>query len=245
VRGRPVLGKPVCPPTVQSIDHQYCTLNGYDWQAYVVLVRQLFIFTPCLLCGQLHVLKIRAFLWRKVRSPEDGLNTEIIIILIFCKTAKEQGWQYTKRLLPPFVIPYCVICREPVMAYIRQYPDGAIHSAIASPMMGTIDIRTIRRHVRLAMHLIKDASLQLWEFLSGLSGYASLPAHRPGASPLESLDKAAQEMDRAATRVQGCSAETIPVLVYVHALNVYTRARNPIVPVPTLVLQATFFHDTS
>jgi hypothetical protein len=244
VRGRPVFGGPVRPPTIKTID-QYCTLAKYDWQAYVELLRQIFTFTPCLLCGQLHALKIRSFLVRKVRSPEDGCNTLIIIILIFCQTAKEQGKQYTKRLLPPFVIPYCVICRETVLAYVRLHPDGAIHAAVASLMMGTVDIRTMRRHVRLAMHLIKDAALNLWEFMSELPVYTTLPDHRPGASPLESLDKAAQELDRAAARVQGGSAAAIPVLVYVHALNVYARANHPIVPVSTLVLRAVFFHDTS
>ena len=244
MRGRPVFGGPIRPPTILTIE-EYCSLNGYDWQAFIALVLRLFAFTPCLLCGQLHAVKIHAYLWRKVRSPAEGSNTEITIISIFCSIAREQGKQYTKRLLPPFVIPYCVICREIVLTYVRQYPDGAIHAASACAMMGTVDVRTVRRHVRLEMQLIGDASLRLIEFLSSLPGYAMVPDHRAGASMLESLDTAGAEMDRTATRVQGGIAARIPVLAYVHALNVYARAKQAIAAPLTLVLRAVVFRDTS
>ena len=229
---------------MQTIE-RYCTLNGYNCQAYVALIRLAFTFIPCLLCGEIHEISIHAYLWRLVRDPASGLNLEIAIISIFCPIAKERGSQYTKRLLPPFVIPYCVICRESVMAYLREHPDGAIHVAIASRLMGTVDGRTIRRHVRDAMGLIKDSSLQLWEVLSTLPGYAVVPDHRAGASAVESLEKAGEEMDRAAMRVQGGTAARIPVLAYVHACSVYARARQKIVPPLSLVLRAVVFHDTS
>jgi len=190
-------------------------------------------------------MRIHVRLWRKVRSPEDGKNIEITIIAIICLSAKKKGTQYTKRLLPPFVIPYCVIGRERVMAYVRRFPDGIIHVATASKMMGTVDIRTIRRHVLETKKLIEDAALRLSEFLSAITGYGGLPDHRPGQSPVESLDKAAKEMDRAAARVQGGSAPTIPPMVYVHALGVYTRAGKRLIPPLSLVLRAVVFHDTS
>lgn len=180
-----------------------------------------------------------------MRYPADGKNTEITIIAIICLSAKREGTQYTKRLLPPFVIPYCVISREGVLAYVRRFPDGIIHVATASEMMGTVDIRTIRRHVRGTMKLIEDAALRLSEFLSAIAGYGGLPDHRAGQSPLESLDKAAKEMDRAAARVQGGSAPRIPPMVYVHAVDVYARARERLIPPLSLVLRAVVFHDTS
>jgi hypothetical protein len=211
----------------------------------VELVRQLFAILPCLLCGQRHAVKFHAYPWRKVRSAEEGGNTEVAIVSIFCASAKKKKTQYTKRLLPAFVIPYCVICRDYVVAYLSKYPDGAIHAALACAMMGTVDIRTVRRHVRLGMHLIRDASLRLQEFLSSVPGYARLPDHRVGTSALEALETAGAEMDRAARRAQGGTAATIPVLAYVHALNVYARARQPIAAPLTLVLKIVVFHDTS
>jgi hypothetical protein len=168
----------------------------------------------------------------------------ITIIVIFCQQAKDLEKQYTMRMLPPFVIPYCVICRETVLAYLRLYPDGPIHSAIASQMMGTVDMRTVRRHLRRATQLISDATLALWEFLDALPIGTPLP-HHGGASPIGLLDMAAQGIDREAARVPGALSTVIPVIVYVHALDVYARARQPIVPVSTLVLRAVFFHDTS
>lgn len=168
----------------------------------------------------------------------------ITIIVIFCHQAKDLGKQYTMRLLPPFVIPYCVICRETVHAYLRLYPNGPIHSAIASQMMGTVDMRTIRRHLRRATQLISDAALRLWEFLDTLPIATPLP-HPGGASPIEFLDIAAQEIEREASGVSGAVTAVIPIIVYVHVLDVYARARQPIIPVSTLVLRAVFFHDTS
>ena len=142
------------------------------------------------------------------------------------------------------MIPYCMICRETVMAYLRLYPDGTIHSTIASRMMGTVDIRTIRRHVRWSMQLIEDAALTLWDFLDEVPVGTSFPDRR-GSLPLEFLDAAAQEIDREAQRVRGTTAPVIPAIVYVHALDVYARACQPLAPVSTLVLRSVFFHDTS
>jgi hypothetical protein len=190
-------------------------------------------------------VRIHAHLWRKVRSPADGKNTEITIIAIICLLAKRQGTQYTKRLLPPFVIPYCVIGRDSVMAYVRRFPHGIIHVATASEMMGTVDIRTIRRHLLETKKLIEDATLRLSECLSGIPAYARVPDHRPGQSPVESLEEAAKEMDRAAARVQGGSAPRIPPMVYVHAVGVYARAGKRLIPPLSLVLRAVVFHDTS
>ena len=214
-------------------------------QGFEALLIQIFTFAPCLLCGQVHAMKIHVRLWRKVRSPVDGKNIEITIIAIICLSTKKKGTQYTKRILPPFAIPYCVINREAVLAYVRQFPDGIIHVAIASEMMGTVDIRTIRRHVLETKKLIVDAALRLSEFLSAIAGYGELPDHRLGQSSVESLDKAAKEMDRAAARVQGGSAPTIPPMVYVHAVGVYARGGGRLISPLSLVLRAVVFHDTS
>jgi len=119
-----------------------------------------------------------------------------------------------------------------------------MHPAIASLMMGTVDIRTMRRHLRWTMQLIEDVALTLWDFLDEVPVGTSFPDRR-GSLPLEFLDAAAQEIDREAQRVRGTIAPVIPAIVYVHALDVYARACQPFVPVSTLVLRAVFFHDTS
>jgi hypothetical protein len=208
-------------------------------------VRRFFTVAPCLLCGQVHALKIRSLLARKVRSPEKETNTLITIIMIICPTAKERGRQYTKRLLPPFVIPYCVICREPVLAYLRLYPEGILHTVIASRMMGTVDLPTIRRHLKRARQLIKDAARRRGERLR--TPYVSPPLAGEGMeeSAHGPLQMAGQESEHPADPRQADGGGALPVLVYVHALDMDARARDPLISVTTLVLRAAGFHDSS
>jgi len=90
-------------------------------------------------------------LWRTVRSPELGQNTEVTIVSIICGRAKEAGKPYSKRILPPFVIPYCQIGREGVMAYLGRFPDGRIVYRFGNELLGARDIRTIRRHIAMGL----------------------------------------------------------------------------------------------
>ena len=39
----------------------------------------------------------------------DGRNHELVIVSLICQEAKQQHKQYTKRMLPWFVIPECNI----------------------------------------------------------------------------------------------------------------------------------------
>jgi hypothetical protein len=203
------------------------------------------MYIPCLLCGQIHPLSIHAYLERKVRSPEDGQNMAITIIAIICRRAKEQGTQYTKRILPPFVIPYCVISRERVWAYLCRFPDGRLHSVIASQMLGTVDLRTIRRHLREALTAVKEAALQLARVLSTIPAFATLPDGRGRESELKVLCAAAEQMNEAAVKLRGGSAPRIPALGYLHAVSVYRRARRPLKIPLTSVVRLVVFHDTS
>ncbi len=134
----------------------------------------------CPLCGQIHALKVHACLWRKVRSPAEAENVPIRVVSIICRAAKEAGKQYSKRILPPFVIPYCQIVRDGVAAYLRRYPDGSLVYAVGLELLGAWDRRTVRRHIGWALQLIGVACLQLAQLLSGLPAYATLPQPRLG-----------------------------------------------------------------
>lgn len=184
-------------------------------------------------------------LWRKIRSPEEAANTEIAIIAIICRRAKKQGKQYTKRILPPFVIPYCVISREAVLEYLCRFPDGTPHPQIASEMFGTVDARTMRRHLREALTEIKKATLMITEFLTEIPGLAMLPEGRANESEWEYLGRSAEEMSRAAVKVRPGTAVMLAPLLYLHAVSVYRRAKNPLIPPLSLVLRTVVFHDTS
>jgi hypothetical protein len=193
-----------------------------------------------------HGLRIHAVLWRKVRSPEEGENIDVTIISIVCVTAKEGGKQYTKRILPPFLIPYCQITREGVLEYLRQVPDGRVIYRVGLALMGARDIRTIRRHISMAMATIGKAVVELAGLLSEVGAHAALPEPRQEQSPPECLEELSQRLERT-RRTGGCeSASTrVPPMVYLHLLSVVERSRRPLATPLSSVLKRPLFHDTS
>jgi hypothetical protein len=209
------------------------------------LLIELARFVPCPLCGEVHELRIHAMLWRKVRSPEQGENTAIVIVAIICGRAEEAGKQYTKRIVPPFVIPYCQIGREGVLAYLGRFPDGRIVYRIGNDLLGARDIRTIRRHVAMGLATIAAAGLELARLLSGLPAHGTLPQPQLNRSAGQYLDELSQQMDRAARRAGGSRGSEIPPIVYAHLVSVVARSPGPLATPLSRVLRAAVFHDSS
>jgi hypothetical protein len=188
---------------------------------------------------------VHAVLLRKVRSPEEGENVEVTIISIVCLKAKESGKQYTKRLLPPFLIPYCQISRHGVMGYLGRFSDGRVEYALGVRMLGARDIRTIRRHIAMGLATISAAALELASLLSGLPAHATLPDRQLNESPGQYLQELSKQMDRAARRAGGTRVSETPPMVYAHLVSVVERsARGVAIPL-TSVLRAAVFHDSS
>lgn len=184
-------------------------------------------------------------LWRKVRSPEQGENIDITIISIVCVTAKEAGKQYTKRILPPFLIPYCQIGREGVMAYLGRFPDGRIVYRFGNELLGARDLRTIRRHIAMGLATIAAAGLELARLLSGLPAHATLPEPQLKQSPGQYLQELSQQMHVAARRAGRSRGSETPPMVYAHLVSVVDRSPGPLGTSLTCVLKAALFHDTS
>jgi hypothetical protein len=183
-------------------------------------------------------------LWRKVRSAKEGENIDVTIISIVCVTAKEAGKQYTKRILPPFVIPYCQIGREGVMGYLGRFPDGRVEYAAGLQMLGARDIRTIRRHIAMGLATIAAANLGLASLLSGLPAHATLPEPQLNESPGRYLQELSEQMDRAAQRAGGGRGSETPPMVYAHLVSVVERSPEPLATSLTCVVKAALFHDT-
>jgi hypothetical protein len=190
-------------------------------------------------------LRIHAALWRKVRSPESEEKTVITIVSIICRGAKRRGRQYTKRLLPPFVIPFCQIAREGVLAYLRRFPDGRIVYRLASSMLGARDPRTIRRHLAMGTAQIAEATLALAALLSEVPLYASVPQRRLGQSDCAYLEELVEQTHRGRRRACGGAQSRIPSLVYVHLAGLFRLCSRPLAPPLTRVLRGVVFHDTS
>ena len=181
---------------------------------------------PCLLCGEIHKLRVHAKLIRKIRTEEDK-NTDILIISIYCTRAKEKGLQYTKRILPSFVIPECNIILEYILKYIAVYPDDLIDYEKAGIILGTYDNRTIHKHIQLARKMIADTNLHLCELFSSLSSYAHLPEEKTGEGEYAYLTSLVNEANQATIRIRGNVADEIKDIVYVHIEYVFGKSRNP------------------
>jgi hypothetical protein len=214
-------------------------------QDFLRLLFTLAGFIPCPLCGDIHEPQIHALLKRKYRDTTTTTNQVILIPVVRCPSAKAKGLAYTKRILPPFLHPFCVIRLDCAMDHLRQYPEGHVGCAEACSMLGAGDPRTARRHLRLTLEGIKTAALQVSTILSDHPSYASLGKHRSGQTPMEVLEEAGEQLQRAAGRLKGGGIGAIPVQLYVYAVGVAGRAKKRLAISLTLVLRIWLFHDTS
>ena len=114
-------------------------------------------------------------------------NDSIRIIQIICYEAEEEGKQYTKRLLPSFLIPHCVIRLDTTLqAYKIPEKDKELVEK-ACELMGCIDERTARRHLAGINLAVGTASLQLAEIIAANPELGSFPEHDPHESSIGRL----------------------------------------------------------
>ncbi|WP_216664412.1 hypothetical protein, partial [Oceanispirochaeta sp. M1] len=77
-----------------------------------------------MLCNTIHPLTVHAYPSRSYRDPETGENKRIRIIVIICESARRLEKQYTKRILPDFLVPYGVIRSDKVLGAIQYKSDS-------------------------------------------------------------------------------------------------------------------------
>lgn len=208
-------------------------------------MRKLALGVPCLLCGRVHELKIHSCPERKVRVADTGVNATIVIVVIVCARAKERGAQHYKRILPPFVTPYCVIRRDAVLDYLKVYPSGSMHYRVALSMLGALDKRTIRRHLAEALTLIGIAVTQIASLLAQMASLATMPSRAATEPGPVYLQKLSAELNQGARRASGAHAHSIPAVVFVHIAGVAKRHRGALAASMTSVFRALVFADTS
>jgi hypothetical protein len=191
-----------------------------------------------------HPLKVHSYVNRRVRFSETCTNATILIIVIVCVAAKAQGRQYTKRMLPPFLVPFCVIRRDGVLDYLGRHPDGRLDYRHAQEHLGALDRRTIRRHLEEARQLIGEALQEAATLLAEYVFWATLPPRPMAQTDLEHLKAMSAELSRAACRACGGAARSIPALILVHLRGVVLRHHGAPAVSMTSVLRALVFHDT-
>lgn len=104
------------------------------------------------------------------------------MIVVQCDQARAAGRQYTKRLLPDFLIPHSPIRLDRVLeAELKRREKGASLED-CSFIMGCLELRTVRKHLKRLYAAASAVALQLSECLAHTPQYARLPEPQPGQS---------------------------------------------------------------
>lgn len=114
-------------------------------------------------------------------------NDSIRIIQIICYGAKAEGKPYTKRLLPSFLIPNCIIRLDTTLQAYKIPEKGKELVGKACELMGCIDERTVRRHLAGIKFAVGEALLQLAEIIALKPELGSFPEHEPYESSIGRL----------------------------------------------------------
>ena len=187
---------------------------------------------------------MHAILVRLVRTGEER-NSKILILAIYCLRAKRQGRQYTKRILPPFVIPECNITLENVLGYLNAHPGQPIDYDAASAGLGSYDQRTLKRHILAGVEMIRRAGVLAGELLALLSAYAHLPSMKVGDTELGNLQVLCGELHEVAQKISGGPTRAVSQAVFVHLVYVHSKSRNSLATPLNRVFREVAFADTS
>ena len=94
------------------------------------------------------------------------MNDNDLVVCAICEIAHEQGRQYTKRFLPDFLVPGCVIRLDATLRAVKAGIGTPELIQRACMIMGCEDERTVKRHVELATDSISRANLYLCEVMA-------------------------------------------------------------------------------
>ena len=225
-------------------------LAGFDVQAYLATVTRAAAGRPCLLCGNRHAARIRAWCERLVRCA-DGRNHELVIVSLICQEAKQQHKQYTKRMLPWFVIPECNIRLDRVLNLLKlveRHPSGGMRLAYeqADAVIGSVCEHTIARHLKWARRLVAEGTLEASELVAELVPFAALPEVRAGGRGLAELHRCLRALTVAGRRAHGrVAGAALGIIGCLHLRYVVVRARNPVAIPLNRVLRRGVWFDTS
>jgi len=133
---------------------------------FVAKLCLIFTVEPCVLCGTIHPFDIHCYPQRKARNPKTGANDNGVVVCAICEIAHDQGRQYTKRFLPDFLVPGCVIRLDATLQVLKAGIGTPELIQSACILLGCDDERTVKRHVALATASIPRANLYLSEAMA-------------------------------------------------------------------------------
>jgi len=108
------------------------------------------------------------------------------VVSIICVRARAAGKHYTLRLLPDFLIPRCVIRLDRVLEALEQDLVGTDIEATCQ-LLGCVDERTARSHLRRMNQAAETVALQLAERRAKTPELGELPETTPDEDLLTRL----------------------------------------------------------
>lgn len=114
------------------------------------------------MCGEVHPLKLHSCVARSYRDPETMEDIWIEVPVRYCSRAKALGRQCTRRLLPDFLIPFARMRLDNVIDAGRERADGGTVEECCR-IIGCIDLRTARMHLKRLEEAVKAVALTLAE----------------------------------------------------------------------------------
>ena len=197
-----------------------------------------------MLCGTAHRVQIHGYCERLVRCA-DGGNHRLRIAVIICERAREAGTQYTKRILPRFVIPECNIRLDLVLQLREQHPTARSARDHGYAVIGSACERTIARHLQRVEDNIAAMLLEVNEWVAELAPFTALPQVRVGEDALAQLRCSVAALEAARRVALGAIGVAFTVPGCVHLRSVVERARSPLAIPSNRVLREGCWFDTS
>ena len=205
---------------------EYYQASVYKTDDFVTYLRAYYKKAPSELCSRVHRLYIHYYVGRLIRDPATEKNAEIVICVIICYIAKDEGKQYTKRMLPPFVTPECNITLEHTFRMVAAMPEGGIDYRYAGKFLGTYCWRTIRHHYRMIVGYTEIAVLFLAEYLALIAPFIRQPGHPPYEQLFTLFLSLRQAMHQAHFQRTGRPYDPPPALLYLHPVYVGRKSRS-------------------
>ena len=160
----------------------------------------------------MHGLHIHGYVDRSYRDRDSGEDEQIEIIVIRCPIAREDGKQYTRRLLPEFLIPRCRIRLDHVVEASALGSEDRRTERVCR-LLGCIDPRTARRHLRRFEEAADRVALELSAGRAMSPQLGDLPSQTPDSSALSRLERLYRAEIEAVARIGG-QAVPLPSLRY-------------------------------
>lgn len=223
----------------------YSSALLYNSTAFLNFLKDFFTYHPCFLCGEIHEFHIHGQVTRLIRDNQTYANTAITIYICYCPDNKNTGKQYTKRILPPFVIPECNITLENCLNMASHAAKRTLDIDKACELLGTFCERTVRRHFNQLNDVFRQTISWITTWLVEYPLVAFMPSKRPGKTLYEDLLEVYQALLSARGKLQGM-VHNPPELIRLPAyILVLTKARTDSILSFDLVCLINILFDTS